>query len=192
MNKPVILLLLALIARLGTAAQVLEDGEYFIKVNATGRYLAISGGNQDNNAQLVQWDFANQRNHKFQIRYHADAARGNYYTIRAQHSGRYLSTQGSTQRGSRIIQYDWVNQDNQRWILEKSGRGWKIICLDQLMRIYLSGFNAATHTPGNGSHFIINNDDPPMYFTFQKNEAAPPVIQTATAPKVFRGVKKRN
>lgn len=150
-------------------AQILSTGEYFIQVNKTQKYLAIENISTANGAKLVQWDFANQRNHKFLVTHLGN----DIYSIQAMHSGRYISTEGDAVRGAKIIQYDWQNQDNQKWLIVKFAAGWQITCLQNRRHLYLSGLNAATSTPGNGSYFIINEDDPPIHFTFKKNEPEP-------------------
>lgn len=156
------------------AAQQLQDGEYYIKVNATGKYLAIEGISQENSARLVQWDFVNQPNHKFIVKRYSDQRLGVYYTLQPVHSGKYVSVEGKTTRGAKIIQYDWANQDNQRWYIDPDKNGWQIKSVEHQYRISVSGFNAATYTPGNGAYFIINNDERPLYFEFRSTSAVRP------------------
>lgn len=82
------------------AAQSLADGEYLIKVNQTGKYFAIAGAGRDNGAGLIQWD--NEYTHQF--RFIIKHLGNNVYSLKAKHSGKYLSTEGSPQAGAKLIQ----------------------------------------------------------------------------------------
>jgi len=150
-------------------AQSLANGEYFIQVNSTKKYIAIEGISQQNGAQLVQWDFENNPNHKFVVR----GIGNNLYTFKAVHSGKYLSLDGTEgQRGAKIIQWDWVNQDNQKWYILPSSKfpgSFSISTAVGLKRIRLTGNYG---NPANGAYFMLNDEDPANYFTFRKNEAA--------------------
>lgn len=91
-----------------------EEGVYKIKINQTGKYLAIEGISKDNGARLVQWDFVNQDNHKFVLK----KLGGGYYEISSLLSGRFLNAAGQLKAdGTPIIQWDWANQDNVKWYL---------------------------------------------------------------------------
>lgn len=159
----------------GTAyAQPLTDGEYLIKVNQTGKYLAVAGAATTNGAMLIQWDNEYKAHFKFILKNIGN----NIYSIKAAHSGRYISTEGNAVRGAKIIQWDWQNQDNQKWRIEKSATGYTVTCIQNGQRLYLSGSNAATSTPANGAYFICNSDAPAMNFTFRKNETDRPLIET--------------
>ncbi len=158
----------------GLKAQPLTDGEYLIKVNQTGKYVAVAGAATNNGAWLVQWDNEYKAHFKFILK----NLGANIYSIKASHSGRYLSTEGNAVRGAKIIQWDWLNQDNQKWRIEKTATGYSIACVQNEQRIYLSGLNAATATPGNGAYFICNSDEAAMSFTFRKNETGQQLINT--------------
>ena len=159
-------------------AQPLQDGEYFIKINATGKYLAIEGISQKNGAKLVQWDFVNQANHKFILKHQGNSA----YTLQAVHSQKYVSSDGANPKvGAHIIQWDWVNQDNQRWLITPapSGKGFVMRCLKNYLKVVVENYNAATSTSQNGSalKLISNEDIPPMILDFKKNETTVPTIE---------------
>lgn len=99
-----------------TATQVaqsfVKEGTYFLRITETGKYCGIEGVSTNNGARLVQWDFANQDNHKFYISKTPDG----YYLIKAIHSNRYLNVAGqSLDDGAIICQWDYVNQDNLKW-----------------------------------------------------------------------------
>ncbi len=89
-----------------------KEGIYFLRITETGKYCGIEGVSTNNGARLVQWDFANQDNHKFYI----SPAGDGYYLIKAIHSNRYLNvSEQSLNDGATICQWDYVNQDNLKW-----------------------------------------------------------------------------
>ncbi len=91
---------------------MVPEGVYFIRINETGKYAGVEGINPNNGARLIQWDFANLENHKFQISRSGDG----YYVIKAMHSNRYLNVAGQSQQdGAPVIQWDFVEQDNLKW-----------------------------------------------------------------------------
>lgn len=98
---------------LGTVTpRPVTDGMYKIKINQTGKYLAIEGVSKENGARLVQWDYVEQDNHKFYIRNIGDG----YFTISAVHSGRFINAAGQGKAdGTPVIQWDYAAQDNVRW-----------------------------------------------------------------------------
>ena len=153
-------------------AQALTDGEYLIKVNQTGKYVAVAGAATNNGAAIIQWDNEYKAHFKFILKNLGN----NMYSIKASHSGKYISTEGNAIRGAKIIQWDWLNQDNQKWRIENSSTGWHITCVQNEQRMYLSGLNAATAAAANGAYFICNSDDAAMNFTFRKNETGKPMI----------------
>jgi len=94
------------------AASIINEGTYFIKINETNKYLGIESVSINNGARLVQWDFANQDNHKFYISRTPDG----FYLIKAIHSNKYLNVaEQSTQDRAIVCQWDYVNQDNLKW-----------------------------------------------------------------------------
>lgn len=134
--------------------QVLNNGVYFIKVNATGKYLGIEGINKANGARLVEWDFANADNHKFYIERRVDG----YYTIKAMHSNRYLNIAGqSTQDGAVVLQWDFAEHDNVLWTLLKSAslNGWIVRNKQSGKDIKLTG---GINNAANGTLVVLNSD----------------------------------
>lgn len=170
MNKYISIFIIAIGFSLNGYSQTVSDGEYFIQVNTTKKYIAIEGISQDNGAKLVQWDFANNPNHKFIIKNTGN----NLYTIKAVHSGKYLSLEGTQgQQGAKIIQWDWVNQDNQKWFISASSKqtgSFSISTAAGMKRIRLTGNHG---NPANGAYFILNDEEPANYFTLRKNEVEP-------------------
>ncbi|MFC4261879.1 RICIN domain-containing protein [Ferruginibacter yonginensis] len=143
---------------------VVDEGIYKIKINQTGKYIAIEGVNKNNGAKLVQWDNAENDNHKFMISKSNDG----YYLIKAMHSNRYLNVEGqSTQTGAAIIQYDYVNQDNLKWILSREAEGIVIRNKQTGNQISLSG---ALNNTANGATIILNSNEAAgkQTFTFER------------------------
>lgn len=135
--------------------QGLSNGVYFIKVNATGKYLGVEGVSKDNGARLVEWDFANQDNHKFYIEKRADG----FYTIKAMHSNRYLNIAGqSVDDGAAVLQWDFVEQDNVMWTLLKSTslNGWIIRNKQSGKDIKLAG---GINNSANGTLVVLNGNN---------------------------------
>lgn len=178
MNKIVAILLTFFVT--AVQAQTLTDGEYLIKINKTGKYVAVAGAATNNGAGVVQWDNEYKAHFKFIIK----NLGGNVYSIKASHSGKFISTEGNAVRGAKIIQWDWLNQDNQKWRIENTAAGNTITCVQNNQRLYLSGLNAATATPANGAYFICNSDEPAMNFIFRKNETGQPLINTKPGNKI--------
>lgn len=154
--------------------QALKDGEYFIKVNQTGKFLAVAGAAVNNGAELIQWDNEYKAHFKFILKTLAP----NIYSLKAVHSGRYLSTDGQHPvRGARLLQWDWLNQDNQKWLIQphKSGKGYVMHSVANGMKVIMQHWNAATATPQNGAVLLLTDDisTPDMILDFKKNETGP-------------------
>lgn len=149
----------------------LEAGLYFIKIKNTGKYWGVEGINPNNGAKVVQWDFVDQANHKFQIDKTADG----FYTIKALHSGRFLNVAGqSVQDGAPIIQWDFVNQDNMKFNILSINGGWVIRGKQSNKDVKLSG---NINNAANGTTLIINGNAQAgmQVFTFEKATGNPPL-----------------
>lgn len=171
--KKILLTLLFASAVCRINAQSLSDGEYYIKVVKTGKYLGILGAGKQNGALAVQWDTQFESNYKFIL----TSVGNSLYTLKAAHSGLYLSAEGSNPaRGSKMMQWDWMNQENQKWIIapHKSGKGYVMRSLKNYLKVIMQHWNAATATPQNGSIFMLTDDEvmPEMILDFKKNEPA--------------------
>ncbi len=109
------------------AATPPADGVYFIKVISTNKYLGVAGIDPNNGAALIQWDYANLDNHKFELK----AIGNNRFTLKALHSGRYLNVSGqSVDERAPLIQWDYVDQLNLQFstLASSDGRGVHIRC----------------------------------------------------------------
>lgn len=150
--------------------QPLPNGEYLIKINDTGRYLAIAGGSDANGAWLIQWDKEYSAHFRFQLTH-----LGNHvYTLQAKHSGKFISTADLPQAGVKLVQWNWLNQDNQKWYIKKQpgSRGYVMSCYQNLQRVVVRHFNSRV-TPANGDYTFLQSDAyaRSMTLDFKKNEA---------------------
>ena len=105
--------------------QSIADGVYYLKVLNTGKYLGVAGIDTRNGAALIQWDFVNAANHKFELKNIGN----NVFTLKAMHSNRYLNVAGQSQdNNAAIIQWDYVNQANLHFSLIAKDNGFYIRC----------------------------------------------------------------
>jgi hypothetical protein len=153
------------------SAQSLSNGEYFIKVNQTGKYIAVAGAATNNGAGVIQWD----NEYKSHFRFILKSLGNNQYTLKAVHSGLFISTDGATPvRGAKLLQWDWLNQDNQKWLIlpHQNGKGYVMRCVQNGMKVIMQHWNAATATPQNGAYLMLTDDVsiPDMVLDFKKNE----------------------
>lgn len=118
--------------------QPLANGVYMIHLLSTHKYLAIEGLSQANGARLVQWNYANQDNHKFVITKNRDGAT---YTISAKHSGKMLDAYGaSINDGTTIVQWDSnPTSDSQQWYILQYGHDFYLMGKASQKRIRLRG-----------------------------------------------------
>lgn len=157
-----------------TGVSPITTGWYKIKINQTGKYLAIEGISMENGARLVQWDFVNQGNHKFFIQ----ELGGGDYQISALHSNKYINAAGKgTADGTAVIQWDWANQDNVKWRIsyraqnQGSPPGWVILNKNASSPLCLSNMNSKN----NGEFFILRKPayedgayEPEQTFSFER------------------------
>ncbi|MCP9751809.1 M12 family metallopeptidase [Ferruginibacter sp. HRS2-29] len=178
----------------------ITTGWYKIKVNQTGKYLAIEGISMDNGARLVQWDFVDQGNHKFFVQ----ELGGGDYQLSALHSNKYINVAGQSKAdGSAVIQWDWANQDNVKWKIiyraknEGGLGGWEIknknsgspLCLNNMF------------SKNNGEFFIVKNPvyedgayEPVQTFSFERITEQQPKLREEKlyekSPGMLKQVKK--
>lgn len=149
--------------------QTLVNGEYLIKINDTGKFFAIAGASNVNGARLIQWD----KEYSSHFRFILTHLGNNVYTLQAKHSGKFLSTEGSPAAGAKLIQWDWLNQDNQKWLILKQpgSTGYVMSCFQNQLKVVYRYFNSRV-TPANGDYFFLQADRNmrSMTLDFKKNE----------------------
>lgn len=112
----------------------IEDGVYKIQPKSGGT-LDVSGGSQNNFANIQIWENANVQQQKFHIK---RVENTNFYTISAVHSAKLLDVYaGSDIPGTNIDQYQANESNSQYWLLQKAEDGYYYIinkgnglCLD--------------------------------------------------------------
>lgn len=155
----------------GAYQNSITDGKYKIRVNHTGKYLAIEGISLNNGARLVQWDYAEQGNHQFYVK----SIGGGYYEISAVHSNRFLNASGQAKSdGTPIIQWDHADQDNVKWRIYYSpeNKGW-VMENKGASPMRLAG---GLFAPNNGEPFVLwlprrqdaNDYEASQTFSFEK------------------------
>ncbi len=153
-----------------TQAQTLSNGDYFIKIKETGKYFAIAGAGKGNGSRAIQWNNEYSPHFIFILKHLGN----NVYTLKAKHSGKYLSTEGAPTAGAKLIQWDWLGQDNQKWYIlpQKGSTGYVLSCYQNNMKVVLQHWNSNT-TPPNGGYFFLQGDMNmrSMLLDFKKNEA---------------------
>jgi len=124
--------------------QNIADGVYYLKVLNTGKYLGVAGIDTRNGAALIQWDFMNLANHKFELKNIGN----NVFTLKAMHSNRYLNVGGQSMAdNATIIQWEYVNQANLHFSLVTNGNGVSIRCEQSQKYWHLYG---GSNNPTNG------------------------------------------
>ncbi|MEZ4772162.1 MAG: RICIN domain-containing protein [Bacteroidia bacterium] len=144
-----------------TMATSIEDGIYFIKIANTGKYLGVAGIDPQNGAAVIQWDYADLDNHKFELKNNTNGQ----FTLKAMHSKRFLNVADqSVDDNAPVIQWDYVNQENLLFRLMKNpaGDGFYVRCEQskKYWHIYGGQTNTANAAPlvqfsGPGATFIF-------------------------------------
>ncbi|MET0465952.1 MAG: RICIN domain-containing protein [Chitinophagaceae bacterium] len=167
--KRVIMFMLTAMILVNVDAQVLKDGEYYIRINDTGKFLAIAGAGKANGARLIQWDNEYRTHFSFIITHLGN----DIYTVKSKHSGKFLSTDGAPAAGAKIIQWDWLDQQNQQWRImkQKGSRGYVMSSAANNMRVVMQHWNSSV-TPGNGAYLFLSGDNTMrgMVLDFKRNE----------------------
>lgn len=178
-----------LLTGLHVRSQTLTDGEYMIRIFDTGKFFAIAGGSSNNGANLIQWDKEYGRHFFFLLKHIGN----DVYTIQSKQSGKFLSTAGTPVAGAKLVQWDWKDQDNQKWIIQKQNgtKGYVISSFQNQLRVVIQHFNSYV-TPGNGAYAFLQPDASmrAMILDFKKNEVDA-VSETEPPPPKPSGMRKR-
>ena len=99
----------------------IPDGWYMmVSGNSDDRVLDINNWNQNNGGNLETYAKNNTTNQRFYLHY----LNNGYYSIRVQHSGRYLHVQDGNNRTSNVHQWEGYNHNNAQWALKSAGNGY--------------------------------------------------------------------
>ena len=112
--------------------EVDNDGYYKIKSKSTGKCLDVKGISSQNGAVLQLWDDVNGDNQKWkltEIEADTNISSGNTYKITSKQSNKSLEiTKGLTDNGVRLQQWDYNDEDYQKWVFEHvKGDYYKIV-----------------------------------------------------------------
>ena len=129
--------------------KTITEGAYKIAPQAnTKLVLEASGSNIDNDGRLQIWKDYNVKAQKVKVEYE-----NGYYKIALGHSGKYLTVKNrKIASGSEVVQYEWNDGENQKWIIRDIGNENMIIIplLDNKLAINIRGLIE------NGSIFELN------------------------------------
>lgn len=116
--KDTILCLLSLLF-IGTAfgQATIQPGLYTIYARHSNKVLDVEGSSQADGAKILQWQSANGKNQQFDI----TSASHEYYTLKAKHSGKYLT---ATKANAPLQQYTYTGAPNQQFRFEDKGNGY--------------------------------------------------------------------
>ena len=134
----------------------LQTGTYLIQSAINNNYgLDVPGSSKNNYVDIKIWTSSSSANQKFYVK---DLGNG-YYTIKAQHSGKYLETDTSS---NRVYQNKSNSSDEQQWIIKDVGNGYfNIISKSNNLCI-----GAASATNGQIVKMYKNNNSKGVKFKF--------------------------
>lgn len=102
-----------------TPINIIDEDSYQIQSTINSRkVLDVSGGSQDNYANIQLWDYSRvpQQSFKFQ------ALSNEQYIIIADHSNKAIDVQnGGTEPGTNVCQFEQNGIDNQKWKIQEAG-----------------------------------------------------------------------
>ena len=102
----------------------IQAGVYQVTNVNSGKCLDVGG--TANNAIVQQWGCANVDNQKWQI----ESLGAGLYKLKAMHSGRLLSIGASNPAdGAKTIQWDDGTYIDQKWSIQASGSGYRLVVL---------------------------------------------------------------
>ena len=98
----------------------IADGEYSINVNSNSNIVVeAAGSNTDNNGRIQIWKDYDVKAQRVTVKYE-----NNCYKIALSHSGKcFTSKDRSIKVNTEVVQYDWENDESQKWIIRQNGNG---------------------------------------------------------------------
>ena len=94
---------------------LVPDGNYFVRVRHSQKYLEVSGSSQNNGATIQQSSYTGAANQQWEVK----NIGGNQYMLTCVNSGKVLDVQAfGTTDGSNVHQWTNNNTSNQKWIIE--------------------------------------------------------------------------
>lgn len=98
---------------------IIDEDSYQIQSTINSRkVLDVSGGSQENYANVQLWDYSRVPQQSFKF----SALSNEEYNIIAEHSNKALDVQnGATNPGANVCQFEQNGTDNQKWIIQEAG-----------------------------------------------------------------------
>ena len=164
--------------------KTVSAGTYKLEVQANKNMVVeASASNTSNNGKLQIWQDYNVRGQKVKLEYE-----NGYYKISLCHSGKYLTVKDKKiASGTEVVQYEWYNGDNQKWIIRDNGNG-------SVGIIPLSNYGLTLDIKGaiqNGSTLELYNNEKNVKQRFILTKTAISVnINTTKYPGVAESLDK--
>ncbi len=100
--------------------RTIADGEYSISVNSNSNIVVeAAGSNTDNNGRIQIWKDYDVKAQRVTVKYE-----NNCYKIALSHSGKcFTSKDRNIKVNTEVVQYDWENDESQKWIIRQNGNG---------------------------------------------------------------------
>ncbi|MFJ4770858.1 RICIN domain-containing protein [Streptomyces uncialis] len=106
-------------ANSGWSLIVLEDGNYALSQNGSGRVLSVDSGSTADGANVVQWPYQGGANQKWIMLPTSFEVGRISYALLSTHSGKALTVHGaSLDNGGNVDQWTFSGQQNQQWYIE--------------------------------------------------------------------------
>jgi endoglucanase len=151
--------LLASMSCAGALYAGVADGRYILVNKYSGKVVDVSGGNQGDGANVIQWSLSSGLNQRWTITALADG----YYSIRAVHSTKALDVFGwNTSNGADVKQYSYHGGDNQQWGIVNNGDGYYRI-VSRLSGKVLDISGASASDGGNVHMWDFNGADSQLW-----------------------------
>ena len=94
----------------------LGGNEFALRAVSSSRVLDVAGWSTKNRGEIIQWEWHGGNNQRWAIDDAGLPEDADLFALRSIHSGKVLDVyEGSDDNGARIVQWDWVGGNNQRW-----------------------------------------------------------------------------
>lgn len=144
--------------------QTIEDGKYVIRSAINENFaLDVSGGSNDNGANIQLWQYSEVANQQFNIKYLGDG----YYKILASHSDKSIDVKDASKaKGANVQQCEQNKEDAQKWIIKDVGNGYYSI-ISKCNGLYIDVYNAVAAN-GTNIQMCDGNGLNAQKFKFEK------------------------
>jgi hypothetical protein len=133
---------------------VLNRAHVKIRSKHSGKYLDVSAGSMQENANVQIWD----ENYALPEEWQFISIDNNYYKILSSNSGKALTVIGNT-AGSNVVQASWINSETQKWRIAAAGNGFYNI-ISKTNNLYLDVDAGRIEAGSNVQVWTANGLDP--------------------------------